>query len=90
MIRLILISLTAFVTQLTFGQDTVFPIGNKTPNVHHIGDVWLNYLSDADETFDYNIVLATMSTGAKLNWHLHPTDQQLLVTITRHLESKSK
>lgn len=62
-------------------QETpIFPKGEKAANVHHTGDVWLNHLSDADETFDYNISLATFAEGAKLDWHLHPAGQQLIIT----------
>ncbi|UII19021.1 DUF4440 domain-containing protein [Fulvivirga ligni] len=61
-------------------QESVFPQGEKAPNVHHTGDVWLNHISASDDTFDYNIVLATMAAGARLNWHKHPEGQQLLIT----------
>lgn len=61
-------------------QDSVYPKGNKAANVHHSGDVWLSHISDADGVFDYNVVLATFAAGAKLDWHSHPSGQQLLVT----------
>ncbi|MFB6278770.1 MAG: DUF4440 domain-containing protein [Salinibacter sp.] len=66
---------------LASAQDgPIFPKGKKAPNVHHTGDVWLNHLSDADSTFDYNVTLATFAPGAKLDWHMHPAGQQLLIT----------
>jgi|25_taG_2_1085351.scaffolds.fasta_scaffold01173_11 quercetin dioxygenase-like cupin family protein len=61
-------------------QAEIFPKGEKAPNVHHTGDVWLNHLADADENFDFNVVQATMAAGSKLNWHLHPKGQQLYIT----------
>lgn len=61
-------------------QDSLLPKGKKAPNVHHTGDVWLNHLSAADETFGYSITHVVMAPGAKLNWHYHPAGQQLLVT----------
>ena len=62
-------------------QDaSIFQRGEKAPNVHHTGDVWLNHLSDADSTFDFNVVVATFAAGAKLDWHMHPAGQQLLIT----------
>ena len=64
-------------------QESIFPKGKLAPNVYHTGDVWLNHLADADETFDYNVVLATFAPGAKLNWHNHPKGQQLYVTKGR-------
>jgi quercetin dioxygenase-like cupin family protein/ketosteroid isomerase-like protein len=35
---------------------------------------------DADETFDFNISQAVSAEGSKLNWHLHPEGQLLLIT----------
>ena len=61
-------------------QDSIFPKGEKAPNVHHTGDVWLTHVSDADETFDYNVAHAFFAPGAKLDWHMHPKGQQLLIT----------
>lgn len=58
---------------------SVFPKGVKAKNVHHTGDVWLSHLSHADEYYDFNVVVAEFSPGAKLNWHLHPAGQQLVV-----------
>lgn len=61
-------------------QEHIFPKGEKAPNVHHTGDVWLTHVSNADETFDYNIAHAAFAPGAKLDWHMHPKGQQLLIT----------
>ena len=61
-------------------QDvSIFPLGEKAPNVHHTGDVWLSHLSAADSTFNYNVVVATFDAAAKLDWHMHPAGQQLLI-----------
>jgi len=74
----ILLSIT--LTAHALAQDSsIFPKGELAPNVHHTGDVWLNELSRADSNFDYNITLATFAAGAKLDWHMHPAGQQLLV-----------
>jgi 4-carboxymuconolactone decarboxylase len=62
-------------------QDVpIFPKGEKAANVHHVGDVWLSHVSNADSTFHYNIAEATFAPGARLDWHIHPGGQQLLVT----------
>ncbi|MCG9970356.1 DUF4440 domain-containing protein [Christiangramia crocea] len=61
-------------------QDSIFPKGKLAPNVHHTGDVWLSHVFDADETFDFNIAQAVSAEGSKLNWHLHPKGQLLLIT----------
>lgn len=61
-------------------QDgSIFPLGEKAPNVHHTGDVWLSHLSAGDSIFDYNIAIAKFGKGAKLDWHKHPKGQHLLI-----------
>jgi quercetin dioxygenase-like cupin family protein len=72
--------ITLFSSQWLMAQPEIFPKGEKAPNVHHTGDVWLNHLAEADENFDFNVVQATMAAGSKLNWHLHPKGQQLYIT----------
>ena len=72
--------LAAVSTRAVAQEAPLFPLGDKAPNVHHTGDVWLNHLSNADSTFDFNVVVATFAAGAKLDWHTHPAGQQLLIT----------
>lgn len=61
-------------------QDySIFPLGEKAPNVHHTGDVWLSHLSAGDSIFDYNIAVAKFAKNAKLDWHKHPKGQHLLI-----------
>ncbi|GGG04486.1 cupin [Dokdonia pacifica] len=60
-------------------EDVIFTKGTKAPNIHHTGDVWLNRISEADSTFNYNIVVASFEPNAKLDWHVHPDGQQLLI-----------
>jgi 4-carboxymuconolactone decarboxylase len=74
------IFLVALSIQAGAQELSIFPKGEKAANVHHTGDVWLHHVSDADKTFDYNVVLATFAPGAKLDWHVHPGGQQLLMT----------
>lgn len=65
----------------TFAQDApIFPKGEKSANLHNVGDVWLHHLSNADTIFKYNIAVATFALGARLDWHIHPGGQQLLIT----------
>ena len=76
-----IILLVILLSTRVLGQDvSIFPKGEKAENIHHTGEVWLNHISDADKAFDYNIALATFKSGAKLDWHIHPTGQQLLIT----------
>jgi len=77
----LLVFLFAAFSTPTWAQETaIFEKGEKAPNVHHTGDIWLNHLSAADSSFAYNIALATCAPGSRLDWHLHPAGQQLLVT----------
>ncbi|NBC25239.1 MAG: DUF4440 domain-containing protein [Bacteroidetes bacterium] len=78
---LFVILLSATMSIQALAQNSgIFPKGELAPNVHHTGDVWLNHLSEADESFEYNITIATFAAGAKLNWHMHPKGQQLIIT----------
>ena len=67
-------------TQAVAQEVPIFPKGEKSPNVHHTGDVWLTELNGADSTFNFSIAVATFEPGAKLDWHIHPGGQILLIT----------
>ena len=81
----------AMLTQ-TIAQDaSIFPKGEKGPNVHHVGNVWLNELNHADSIFTYSISVATSDPGARLDWHIHPGGQILLITEgTGYYQEKGK
>ena len=70
----------ALSTQAIAQDASTFLKGEKAPNVHHTGDVWLNHLSEADSVFNFNTTLATFAPGAKLDWHSHPGGQILMIT----------
>lgn len=53
--------------------------GIKAPNTHHLGEAWLNFLVEADSTFNQNITMATFSANSTLDWHKHKTPQVLIV-----------
>jgi quercetin dioxygenase-like cupin family protein len=73
--------LFAFVTVCATAQSTsIFPKGEKSPNVHHVGNVWLTELSGADSTFTYSTAVAIFDPGARLDWHTHPGGQILIIT----------
>ena len=80
--QLIIIAILS-ITATTWADDnskSLFPKGEKAPNVHHTGTVWLSELSEADSDFNYNVTYATFAPGAKLNWHTHPGGQILMIT----------
>ena len=58
----------------------VFPKGDLSTTKNHTGDIWLSELSVGDATFDPTIAQATYGPGARLDWHVHPGGQVLLIT----------
>ncbi|HET9431982.1 MAG TPA: DUF4440 domain-containing protein, partial [Chitinophagaceae bacterium] len=72
-------------------ETSIFPKGEKAANVHHVGNVWLNELSEPDTSFNYNITVATFDPGARLDWHIHPGGQILLIIDgTGYYQEKGK
>jgi quercetin dioxygenase-like cupin family protein len=61
-------------------EDTVFPKGELSTVKNHSGNIWLKELNVGDSTFDPSIAVATYDAGAKLDWHIHPGGQVLLIT----------
>jgi quercetin dioxygenase-like cupin family protein len=62
-----------------YNVSSYFDEGFKAPNTHHIGEAWLNFLIQADDSFDYNITQATFSANSTLDWHKHATAQVLII-----------
>jgi quercetin dioxygenase-like cupin family protein len=60
--------------------DQIFPKGELSTTKNHTGNIWLKELSVGDSTFDPTIAVATYDAGAKLDWHVHPGGQVLLIT----------
>ncbi|HJW31677.1 MAG TPA: DUF4440 domain-containing protein, partial [Saprospiraceae bacterium] len=44
------------------------------------GTVWLKELNVPDSLFNFSLAQATFAAGAKLDWHIHPGGQYLLIT----------
>jgi quercetin dioxygenase-like cupin family protein len=60
--------------------DSGFPKGELSTAKNHTGNIWLSELNVGDATFDPGIAMATYDAGAKLDWHVHPGGQVLLIT----------
>jgi quercetin dioxygenase-like cupin family protein len=73
-------------------QDgAIFPRGEKSPNDHHVGTVYLKELNSPDSIFNYSIAVATFESGSYLYWHKHPAGQILLITDgTGYYQEKGK
>lgn len=59
---------------------SLFPKGELSAAKNHTGKIWLNELVVGNSTFDPSIAVATYDAGAKLDWHIHPGGQVLLIT----------
>jgi len=71
--------------------DTLFPRGELSTAKNHTGRIWLNELNVGDSKFDPSIAVATYDAGAKLDWHIHPGGQVLLITEgTGYYQEKGK
>lgn len=60
--------------------DSIFPKGELSNARNHTGNIWLSELNVGDSTFDPGIAMATYGPGARLDWHIHPGGQVLLIT----------
>jgi len=71
--------------------NPIFPKGELSKTNNHTGDVWLTELNKADSVIDCNIATATFAPGAKLDWHIHPAGQILMITEgTGYYQEKGK
>lgn len=86
----ILLSAALFTSAMA--QDSVFPkgeIGKNTNN--YTGTIWLNELSKPDSIFNFSVAQAVYAPGSKLDWHIHPGGQILLITDgTGYYQEKGK
>jgi quercetin dioxygenase-like cupin family protein len=91
-VSLLIILLTVALSFRTAAQDhSIFPKGEVSTTNNHTGIIWLNELSAGDSIFTNSIALATYAPGAKLDWHIHPAGQILLITEgTGYYQEKGK
>jgi 4-carboxymuconolactone decarboxylase len=77
--------------QVTAQDNSIFAKGEISTTDNHTGTVWLKELNGADSIFNYSIAVATFASGAKLDWHIHPGGQMLLITEgTGYYQEKGK
>jgi len=58
----------------------IFAKGELAKTKTHTGNVWLRELNHADSVIDCAIATASFAPAAKLDWHIHPAGQVLLIT----------
>ena len=73
-------------------DSTLFPKGAVGANTSdYTGTIWLNELNHPDSTFMFSLAQAVYAPGSKLNWHIHPAGQYLLITEgTGYYQEKGK
>ncbi|MHA6249555.1 cupin domain-containing protein [Pontibacter sp. CAU 1760] len=83
---------SALFTQVKAQDSPVFPkgeIGKNTAN--YTGTIWLNELNEPYKNFNFSIAAATYAPASKLDWHIHPGGQILLITEgTGYYQEKGK
>ena len=92
-ICIITLALIAALFNQTKAQDsTLFPKGEIGKNTDdYTGTIWLSELNQPDSNFNFSIAQATYAPGSKLNWHIHPAGQYLLITQgTGYYQEKGK
>lgn len=72
--------LFSFILSLPVVAQDMFPRGEVSTTDNHTGTIWLSELSKPDNIFNDSIAFATYEAGAKLDWHIHPAGQVLLIT----------
>jgi 4-carboxymuconolactone decarboxylase len=84
--------LSAALLNKTVAQDApIFPKGEISTTDNHTGTVWLKELNVPDSIFNLSLAHATFAPGAKLDWHIHPAGQYLLITSgTGYYQEKGK
>jgi len=78
----ILLLMAANLFNTAKAQDsTLFPKGEIGANKdNYTGTIWLNELNHPDSNFSFGLAQAVYAPGSKLNWHIHPGGQYLLIT----------
>lgn len=67
-------------TQAMAQETSFFPKGEISTTDNHTGTVWLKELNTPDSIANFSLAHATFAPGAKLDWHIHPGGQYLLIT----------
>jgi len=71
--------LVAMSTHASAQEVSIFPKGEISTADNHTATVWLNELAMPDSAINLSLAQATFAPGAKLDWHIHPAGQYLLI-----------
>ena len=72
--------ITALCNRAKAQDSSIFLKGEISNTDNHTGTVWLTELNTPDSIFNFSLAQATFAPGAKLDWHIHPGGQYLLIT----------
>src|SRR3954468_17856760 len=89
----VMILVTVSLCKNAEAQDsTLFPKGEIRKNTsNYTGTIWLSELNQPDSIFNFSLAQAVYSPGSKLDWHIHPGGQYLLITEgTGYYQEKGK
>jgi len=70
----------AFYSKAVAQDVSIFPKGEISTTDNHTGTVWLKELNVPDSILNFSLAHATFAPAAKLDWHIHPAGQYLLIT----------
>lgn len=91
-LNLMIVFSAMLVTPAVAQENLIFPkgeIGKNTDN--YTGTIWLNELNQPDSIFNFSLAQATYAADSKLDWHIHPAGQYLLITEgTGYYQEKGK
>jgi len=91
-IYIMMLAIAALCNRAVAQDSSIFPkgeIGKNTDN--YTGTIWLNELNHPDSIFNFSLAQATYAPDAKLDWHIHPAGQYLLITEgTGYYQEKGK
>ena len=81
-----------FSAKVVAQEAEIFPKGEVGANKdNYTGTIWLNELNHPDSIFTFSLAQAVYAPGSKLNWHIHPAGQYLLITAgTGYYQEKGK
>ena len=80
-ISIILFVAVMFCDHANAQDSTLFPRGQIGANTdNYTGTIWLSELNHPDSNFTFSLAQAVYAPGAKLDWHIHPGGQYLLIT----------
>lgn len=73
--------IVAYMSTASAQDSTLFPKGAVGANTNnYTGTIWLSELNHPDSNFTFSLAQAVYAPGSKLDWHIHPGGQYLMIT----------